>query len=56
MLAAAADSGLLATIPRHAEMLAAFDGVVTLLAAIGGALEADDVTVHAARSVVRLVL
>jgi PAS domain S-box-containing protein len=53
---AEAGSGLLATIPRHAEMLAAFDAVLTLLAAIGGAMESDDVTVHAARTVIRLAV
>jgi hypothetical protein len=30
--------------------------VLTLLAAIGGAMESDDVTVHAARTVIRLAV
>jgi len=56
MNAVDSSSGLLSTIPRHSDMIAAFDGAQALLKAVGASIESDDVTVHAARTIVRLVV
>jgi PAS domain S-box-containing protein len=46
-------SGLASAIPRHAEMLAVFESVVAMMAAVGTTLDADEVTARGARTVLR---